>query len=292
MRRPILPSNAISVTRPDAETTALVVSVPHAGRIYPPELLAAARATQPELERLEDGWSDLIAARATQAGATVVQALWARAVADCNRGEGQMAPGEVAPALRAQFVTPGRKERAGLGVIPTRLADVGPLWKKPIDRAALDWRLDSLHRPYHDALAEALEFARKRFGYAILIDLHSMPPIPVGQIGHGAKIVIGDRFGDTADDRLVDAVTAAAGKLGVPVSHNQPYAGGHIVRTHGRPDRGVHAVQIEIDRSLYLRHDRSPDSAKLGPLSDWFYALLVDVERAWPGAAALPQAAE
>ena len=270
----------------------MVVSVPHAGRIYPPELLAAARASQADLARLEDGWSDLIAARATEAGATVVQALWARAVADCNRGEGQMAPGEVAPALRAQFTAPGRKERAGLGVVPTRLSDVGPLWKSPIDRSALDWRLDSLHRPYHDALAEVLELARTRFGYAILLDLHSMPSIPAGQAGHGARIVIGDRFGDTADDWLIDAVTAASARLGVPVSRNQPYAGGHIVRTHGRPDHGVHAVQVEIDRSLYLRRDRSPDPAMLGPLSDWFYALLLEANRAWPGAAELPQAAE
>lgn len=286
------PSDAVSVIRPDAGATAVVVSVAHAGRIYPPELLAAARATRPELERLEDGWSDLIAARAGEAGATVVQALWARAVADCNRGEGQMAPGEVAPALRPQFAAPGRKERAGLGVVPTRLADVGPLWKKPIDRASLAWRLDSLHRPFHDALAEALESGRKRHGHAILIDLHSMPSIPAGQPGHGARIVIGDRFGDTADSWLVDTVVAAAERLGVPVSRNQPYAGGHIVRTHGRPDRGVHAVQIEIDRSLYLRRDRTPDHDKLGPLSDWFHDLLAEVARAWPGDVALPQAAE
>ncbi|MGH6652126.1 MAG: N-formylglutamate amidohydrolase [Sphingopyxis sp.] len=284
--------DAVSVIRPGALSVPVVVSVAHAGRIYPPELLAAARATRADLERLEDGWADLIAARAGEAGATIVQALWARAVADCNRGEGQMAPGEVAPALRPQFAAPGRKERAGLGVVPTRLADVGPLWKKPIDRAALAWRLDSLHRPFHDALAEALEAARQRFGHAILIDLHSMPSIPAGQAGHGARIVIGDRFGDTADSWLVDAVIAAAERLGVPVSRNQPYAGGHIVRTHGRPDRGVHAVQIEIDRSLYLRRDRSPDPDKLGPLSDWFHGLLGEVASAWPGAASLPQAAE
>lgn len=292
MPRLFSPPEAVSVTRPGGSPTPVVVSVAHAGRIYPPELLAAARATRAELERLEDGWSDLIAARAGEAGATVVQAHWARAVADCNRGEGQMAPGEVAPALRPQFAAPGRKERAGLGVVPTRLADVGPLWKKPIDRAALAWRLDSLHRPFHDALADALEMARRRHGHAILIDLHSMPSIPAGQAGHGARIVVGDRFGDTADPWLVDTVVKAAERLKVPVSRNQPYAGGHIVRSHGRPDRGVHAVQIEVDRNLYLRRDRSPDPERLGPLKDWFHALLGEVADAWPGAAALPQAAE
>src|SRR3546814_8413981 len=112
-----------------------------------------------------------MAARAAEAGATVVQALWARAVADCNRGEGQMAPGEVAVALRTQFSAPGRKERAGLGVVPTRLADCGPLWKRPLDHAGLHWRLESLHRPYHAALAAELAAARERFGRAVLIDL-------------------------------------------------------------------------------------------------------------------------
>src|SRR3546814_12934049 len=101
---------------------------------------AAARGARARLERLGDSWCDAIAARAAEAGATVVQALWARAVADCNRGEGQMAPGEVAVALRTQFSAPGRKERAGLGVVPTRLADCGPLWKRPPDPAGLHWR--------------------------------------------------------------------------------------------------------------------------------------------------------
>lgn len=289
--RKVLPAS-IAVDRPSGTAVPVVVSVAHAGRIYPPEILAAARVAQRDLERLEDGWSDLIAARATDAGAVRVQALWARAVADCNRGEGQMAPGEVAPAIRAQFSVPGRKERAGLGVVPTRLADVGPLWKKPIDRAGFQWRLDALHRPFHAALGETLDEIRARFGRAVLIDLHSMPTIPVGQVGHGARIVIGDRFGKTADTWLVEAVMAATERLGEPVTRNQPYAGGHIVRTHARPDRGVHAVQIEIDRSLYLHHDRTPDRARAMALADWFHGLVGDVVAAWPGENALPQAAE
>src|SRR3546814_2088303 len=113
-----LPSAAFAVNRP-ATNGPVVVSIPHAGRLYPPEILAAARVSRAQLERLEDSWCDAIAARAAEAGATVVQALWARAVADCNRGEGQMAPGEVAVALRDRKSAPGRKERAGLGVVPT-----------------------------------------------------------------------------------------------------------------------------------------------------------------------------
>lgn len=289
-RRTISPA-AVAVNRP-VKRSPVVVSVPHAGRVYPPEILAAARVARADLERLEDGWCDLIAAGADKAGATVVAALWARAVADCNRGEGQMAPGEVAPALRPQFSVPGRKERAGLGVVPTRLADCGPLWKRPIDRAALHWRLESLHRPYHAALAEELAAAREGFGYAILIDLHSMPPIPPGQKGHGARVVIGDRFGTTAGDGLVEMVAEAAARLGEPISRNQPYAGGHIVRTHGKPADAVHAVQIEIDRTLYLNPDRSPDADRLARLSGWFADLIADAVAFRDRPETLPLAAE
>jgi N-formylglutamate amidohydrolase len=291
MRSRTIPSAAIAVNRP-AAISPVIVSVPHAGRLYPPEILAAARVGQADLERLEDSWCDLIAAGAVGAGATVVQAMWARAVADCNRGEGQMAPGEVAMSMRAQFSAPGRKERAGLGVVPTRLADCGPLWKKPIDQVALQWRLQSIHRPYHAALADALAAARDRFGYAILLDLHSMPSIPVGQPGHGARIVIGDHFGVTSGEWLVDVVMAAADRLNEPVSRNQPYAGGHIIRTHGNPGQAIHAVQIEIDRRLYLTADRQPDSARVERMARWFADLVSEVIRARPAPAIMILAAE
>ena len=291
MPRRTIPPAAISVNRP-AVSGPIVVSVPHAGRFYPPEVLAAARVPQAMLERLEDSWCDRIASDAQGAGAVVVEALWARAVADCNRGEGQMAPGEVDPSLRQEFSAPGRKERAGLGVVPTRLADCGPLWKRSIDAAGLHWRLESLHRPYHAALASELAGARDRHGHAILIDLHSMPPIPAGQPGHGARIVVGDRIGSSSADWLVDLVMKAAERLKVPVTRNQPYAGGHIVRTHGQPDRAIHAVQIEIDRSLYLAPDRMVDAQRMGGLVRWFGELVAEAGQVQPGRDALPQAAE
>lgn len=282
---------AIAVNRP-AASGPVVVSVPHAGRIYPPEILSAARVDRPHLERLEDSWCDLIAAGAAEAGATVVHALWARAVADLNRGEGQMAPGEVAMPLRAQFSAPGRKERAGLGVVPTRLADCGPLWKRPIDGAALEWRLESFHRPYHAALADALTAARNEYGHAILIDLHSMPSIPAGQPGHGARIIVGDRFGGTAGDWLIDLAVASAERLNETVARNQPYAGGHIIRTHGRPAEAIHALQIEIDRSLYLTPERLPDADRIARLARWFSAVVAEAGQARPTAELFPQAAE
>src|SRR3546814_3142215 len=94
-----------------------------------------------------------------------------------------------------------------------------------------------------------------------------MPGIPPGQPGHGARIVVGDRFGDSAGEWLVEQALTAAGRLGVPVARNQPYAGGHIIRTHGRPELGIDAVQIEIDRDLYLTPDRTPDAGRVDRLA-------------------------
>ena len=119
-----------------------------------------------------------------------------------------------------------------------------------------------------------------------------MPPIPPGQPGYGARIVVGDRFGATSGEWLVDRVTGAAERLGEPVSRNQPYAGGHIVRTHGRPGDAIHAVQIEIDRSLYLTPERLPDTAGIARLARWFAEMVAEAGQARPSAEIFPQAAE
>src|SRR3546814_20668390 len=120
-----------------------------------------------------------------------------------------------------------------------------------MDSAALDWRLESFHRPYHAALAEALVEARGRFGHAILIDLHSMPSIPVGQPGHGARIVVGDRFGGSAGEWLIDRVMTSAGPLGAVVTGDQPYSGGRILRNTGRPGAATRWRHIKQGPTRY-----------------------------------------
>lgn len=264
-----LQSALLHVNRP-AHAGPVIVSIPHAGRIYPQEILDEARVSQMVLERLEDSWCDQIAAQATQSGATVVQALGARAVADCNRSEWQMAPTEVSAELRGLLREPGLKERSGLGVVPTRLGGAGALWKRPISAAQLERRLDLLHRPYHQQLAMEIDVARQQYGIAILIDLHSMPSIGVGYVGHGQSLIIGDRFGQSAGGWLSQLALNHSQRLAVGVGRNQPYAGGHILARHGQPKSGVHAVQLEFDRNLYLTKDRQPDRGRLSHLAYWF----------------------
>lgn len=255
-------SDLVAVNRA-AEPGPVVVSIPHAGRFYPQEILDAARVSQDVLERLEDRWSDLIAADVVAAGGTTVQALAARAVADCNRAEDQMAAAEVDHSLRRRMAGVGDKERAGLGVIPTRLGREGALWKRPLDADSLEWRLNAVHRPYHHKLAQELAAAKARHGFAILIDLHSMPSIGIGRIGYGQELIVGDLFRSSGMPSLTQAAIQMGLDMGLRVGLNRPYAGGDILARHGSPDHHIYAVQLEWDRSLYLDGDQMPDDKTL-----------------------------
>ena len=135
--------------------------------------------------------------------------------------------------------------RSGLGLVPRRAARANDLWKRRFSDAEVTERITADYRPYHAAVAAALAAARTRFGVAVLLDLHSMPPLDAG-----ARVVIGDRFGRSAAARFVAAIESEVGDRKLAL--NAPYAGGHILDRHGDPAGGIHAVQLEIDRTLYL----------------------------------------
>ena len=232
---------------PDRPTSPVVLSVPHAGRAYRPDLLGAARLPRHLLESLEDRLVDRLVWRAAEAGAAGFVALAPRAEIDLNREEREIDPASVAPPLPSSSVNQSIRSRGGIGLIPTRITGAGPIWTDRITRAELGRRIVEIHRPYHRAIAEALEAARDRFGAAVLLDCHSMPPR-----GGPAAVVLGDRHGTSCAPDLVEAAAGAAAAAGFRTACNHPYAGGYIVRRHGRPDSSIHALQIEIDRSAYL----------------------------------------
>ncbi|HWT13272.1 MAG TPA: N-formylglutamate amidohydrolase [Allosphingosinicella sp.] len=244
---------------PEQPASPVVLSVPHAGRDYGPALLAAARLPRAVLETLEDRLVDRLVWRATEAGATAFIARAPRAEIDLNRDEREIDPQTVAPPLPAGSIVQSVRTRGGIGLIPSRITGVGAIWKERISQAELARRITHIHRPYHLALERALADARERFGAALLLDCHSMPPR--GQAGPASpdSVVFGDRYGTTTAPDLLDAAVAAARALGYRPACNTPYAGGYIAGRHGRPDRGIHALQMEIDRSTYLDPElRSP----------------------------------
>lgn len=229
----------------------VVLSVPHAGREYPLALRTALRVPMTAVTILEDRHVDAVALAAHGLGLgreTMLVQRRARAWIDLNRSELERDPaideGAVPTALRQASA----KVRGGLGLVPRRVAGAGELWRRRLDAEDVASRIRSDHRPYHAQLAQDLAAARARFGAAVLLDLHSMPTLGPGK----PRIVIGDRFGRSAGTRFVAAIELVAQTAGYTVALNTPYAGGHILESHARPAGGVHAVQIELDRSLYL----------------------------------------
>jgi N-formylglutamate amidohydrolase len=223
----------------------VLLSVPHSGRDYPRWLVELASSGKASLITLEDPEVDRLVWRALKRGCGAVIARTPRAAVDCNRAENDIDPSVI------DGVRPGRvtaRARGGLGIVPARTQQHGYLWRRPVTTAQLDDRLAQAHRPYHEAIDEQLSLLRDRFGCALLIDCHSMPPPPAGV----APIVFGDCRGRTADRWVSRAAIDIAGKCGFEAWLNDPFAGGHVIDRHARPAFGVHALQLEIDRRCYL----------------------------------------
>lgn len=226
----------------------VLLSIPHAGRDYDEAVLANAAQGQRALESLEDPLVDRLCWRAIAAGFAAVVQNVPRAVIDCNRDEEEVDPAAIAGISPGPV---GPRARHGLGLVPSRTHRHGALWRRPIDRTELRRRIAQVHAPYHRALADGLDRLRTLHGEALLLDCHSMPPRP----GTNAEIVIGDRHGTSASAWLSSEAALLAREAGFTVALNEPYAGGAIVARLGRPDRGIHALQLEICRSTYLERD-------------------------------------
>ncbi|WP_230632388.1 N-formylglutamate amidohydrolase [Sphingomonas sp. Leaf37] len=224
----------------------VVLSVPHAGRDYPLALRTALRVPEAALVVLEDRYVDHVAQGARSIETMLVQHR-ARAWIDLNRSETER-DARVDEGARAHSQpTASAKLRSGLGLVPRRAGAAGDLWRRRFTGAEVAARIVEDYRPYHEALAMTLAAARDRFGIAVLLDIHSMPAV-----GPHARIVLGDRFGQASAGRFVTRLEAAAAQTGVRTALNTPYAGGHILERQGAPSRNIHAIQIEIDRTLYL----------------------------------------
>lgn len=236
----------------------VLLAVPHAGRAYPSDL--TARLRQPELARLrlEDRYVDLLARQvARETGAALLIAHAPRALIDLNRMPEDIDWAMIAGGAPANGAAGGRaagsRARSGLGLVPSRLPGLGEIWRWRMSGRELEERLAGVHRPYHAALHTALERLRDGWGAALLVDLHSMPPLgpKTGSVA-AADFVVGDRYGASCAAQLSAAALAHFGAAGRAAAHNRPYAGGYVLDRHGAPARGIHAMQIEVCRSTYL----------------------------------------
>lgn len=254
---PDLPGQAaFTLTRREPSPIPILIAVPHAGRAYSPSLLERMRSPAAAALKLEDRHVDLLATKvAEQTGASLLIAHAPRAMIDLNRAVDEMdwdmlrmgAPADRYPARV------GRRARSGLGLIPRRLPGLGEIWKHRLEESEMDARIESIHQPYHDMLAMCLRHIRSRWGSALLIDMHSMPPLARRIPSEPAQqFVVGDRFGGTCDGILCAAAFDEFARWNLRAAHNRPYAGGYVLDRHAAPTQGLHAMQIEICRSTYL----------------------------------------
>lgn len=236
------------IVQPARGSLPVLLSIPHSGRDYEAAVLANASHGRRALELLEDPLVDRLVWRAISAGFGAVIQPVPRAVIDCNRDEDELDPAAIEGIGSVPI---GSRARHGLGLVPSRTHRDGALWRRPIDRAELARRIEQVHRPYHQALADGLKALKARHGEALLLDCHSMPTRRQVQ----AEVVIGDRHGTSAAPWISNEAMRIVRRAGLKAALNDPYAGGSIVARHGRPGESVHAIQLEIDRSLYLDRD-------------------------------------
>lgn len=269
-----MPTDPYALFLPEARTTSVVFSSPHSGRDYPWAFLKQTVLDERAVRSSEDAFVDLLFADAPRMGAPLLAAKMPRAYVDLNRSAE-----ELDPAVIEGISVAGHNPRvsSGLGVIPRVVANGRVIYRGKLARAEAEARLDGYWHPYHTCLQRLLDEAHAGFGEAILIDCHSMPHEAIESVstkgGTAPEVVLGDRFGASADPEIVERVELAFRNAGLRVGRNTPFAGAHITQRYGRPSRGRHAIQVEIDRALYM------DEAEIRPSRDYrgFKAALASV---------------
>lgn len=253
---------SFTLAQPALQSAGFVFSSPHSGRQYPQDFLAASRLDPHALRKSEDCFVDELFSDMPALGAPLIAALFPRAYLDLNREPYELDPELVRDPLPAHANTHSIRVAGGLGTVARIVADGEEIYDCRLPLSAVLERIETLYFPFHRALARLMERTASRFGFSVLIDCHSMPSsnaIPGG--GPRPDIVIGDRFGAACDQRLVRLVREAFQRKGYDVQMNRPYAGGYITEHHGRPRRGTHAIQIEVNRGLYMDERRFVRSA-------------------------------
>ncbi len=269
-----MPARAYILDRPSELTSCVVFSSPHSGNDYPDWFLQRSILDSRSIRSSEDAFVDRLFAAAPTFGVPILKAGAPRAFVDYNRSAD-----ELDPALITGVTWRGNNPRvaSGLGVIPRVVSNGRPIYHGKLAADEAEGRLKNYWHPYHRVLQDLLDEARSTFGRAILVDCHSMPHEALENVrlknGKRPEIDLGDRFGASAHPEIVDEIEAAFVAAGLVVSRNTPFAGAYVTQHYGRPSRGQHAIQIEIDRGLYM------DEAHIVPNANFtsFRQMLRDV---------------
>ncbi len=246
-------TEAYVLTRPLARSGPMIFASPHSGRDYPADFLLQAVLDRRAIRSSEDAFVDELFGMAPELGAPLLAARAPRAYIDLNRAADELDPAVIEGLVR---VPHNPRISSGLGVIPRVVAGGRAIYRGKLPLAEAEARLKRFWHPYHQALAGLIEEVRADCGQAVLIDCHSMPHEAIEahtRPGHPRpEVVLGDRYGATASREVMERVEAAFAGAGLRVGRNAPFAGAYVAQAYGRPSRGVHVVQVEIDRALYM----------------------------------------
>jgi N-formylglutamate amidohydrolase len=245
----------------------VIYNSPHSGSVYPDAFLAASRIDVAGLRRSEDSFMDELIGGLSERGFPTMRVHFPRSYVDVNREPYELDPRMFAGRLPSYANTRSMRVAGGLGTIPRVVGDGQDIYRDRIDVAEGLARIEALYKPYHRALRRLVSKAHQAFGATILVDCHSMPSVGITRDEpRRPDIVIGDRYGTSCAPQLVDIVERTLRQLGYSVARNKPYAGGFITEHYGNPVAGLHAVQIELNRAIYMderRRERGPGFAKI-----------------------------
>ena len=274
---------AFETIRPRRLMAPVVFNSAHSGRDYPERFLEMTRLDNLSIRQSEDAYVDELFARAPHLGAPLLRAHFPRAYLDVNREPWELDPTMFVEPLSERFNTNSPRVAAGLGTLARIVAENKPIYRERLTLEDARMRIEGIYQPYHATLQQLLTQAHTSFGVAVLIDCHSMPRLSRAGDRAAPDIVLGDRYGTTCAPILVDLVEMVFSAAGLRVARNRPYAGGFATRTYGRPQHGVHALQIEISRHLYMNEvtlERSDSHAALCQLTGRLVASLIGLDPA------------
>lgn len=244
-----------TISRPQRPSAPFIFNSPHSGRVYPETFLQASRLTPKALRKSEDAHVDELFAGVVELGAVLMQAHFPRAYLDVNREPYELDPALLRGDLPDYANTRSLRVIGGLGTIARIVNEQEEIYREPLSVEAALERINRLYRPYHESLSSLITTARDTYGYACLIDCHSMPSHQGERGGGKPDVVLGDRFGASCAPEVTRLASFILQDLGYKVALNKPYAGGYITEHYGKPAAGVHALQIEISRALYMNED-------------------------------------
>lgn len=272
-----LPSDELppfEIVEPTVWRAPIIFNSPHSGSVYPREFLAASRIDEVALRRSEDSFMDEVIVDLAGRGFPIVRVNFPRSYVDVNREPYELDPRMFAGRLPSFANTRSMRVAGGLGTIPRVVGDGQEIYSERLDVEEALSRIEALYKPYHRALRRLINKAHQAFGTVILVDCHSMPSVGVSRDEpKRPDMVIGDRYGTSCAALLPDIVEDTFKTLGYSVGRNKPYAGGFITEHYGNPANGLHTIQLELNRAIYMDERRRERSVNFRKVADDFIVL-------------------